>query len=566
LKSRAIRTGVASLALLLLVQSLLAGTKPGGYKPDEAYEAIGLKSLRAHLTFLASNLLEGREATTRGYDIAADYAASLFQQYGLTPLSEVGGERSFLQVFPVVEIVGKETDSMQILTTHGDSQVVQGFANRIHFYTNHSNKTMSLTAPLVFAGYGLVEKEAGYDDFAGIDVKNKVVVMMTHAPGEGDEKSYFYKKENRNRFFSGMEQFEKRRNAQQRGALAILLVNDPIGKHPSIFGSFATNVIKKPRNNINVTTPRRRMILPEMETDDSPIPIINVSDSVVTAIFDRTGRNLEGLQRQIDSRRQPASLELSEKRIKINAEVETRLLNTSNVIGKIEGSDPQLKNEYVVVSAHLDHDGSRDGYIWNGADDDASGSAAVLELAAVFARSKIRLRRSMLFCLWGAEEKGLLGSRYFTEKPLIPLDKISAMIQLDMIGRDVEPRAHQLKGKPKPKDLKRYVFTEISAQSPEIGEIIGRANLTVGLELNQATTTQMQGDSDHYSFWIKKIPVLSIDDGVYHEDYHQPTDTAEKINFDKVLLVSRLTYLILREIANYPSKLKWNDAIAVQEE
>jgi hypothetical protein len=116
-----------------------------------------------------------------------------------------------------------------------------------------------------------------------------------------------------------------------------------------------------------------------------------------------------------------------------------------------------------------------------------------------------------------------------------------------------------LKGKSKPKDLKRYIFTEISAQSPEIGEILMRANQTVGLELNYGASPQVQGDSDHYSFWLKKIPVLSIDDGVYHEDYHQPTDTVEKINFDKVLLVSRLTYLIVREVANYPTKLKWND-------
>src|SRR5688572_6922688 len=119
--SRAIRTGTAVLALLLSVQTLLAISKPGGYKPDEGYEAIGLKSLKAHLTFLASNLLEGREATTRGYDIAADYAASLFQQYGLTPVSEVAGERSFFQVFPVVEIINRDGDSMQILTTRGDS-------------------------------------------------------------------------------------------------------------------------------------------------------------------------------------------------------------------------------------------------------------------------------------------------------------------------------------------------------------------------------------------------------------------------------------------------------------
>jgi Zn-dependent M28 family amino/carboxypeptidase len=556
---RVFRAGAGVLALLFFAQSLLALTNPGGYKPDESYEAIGLKTLKAHLSFLASNLLEGREATTRGYDIAADYAASLFQQNGLKPIAERNGEKTFLQVFPVTEIIGKNSDLLQILTSNGDSHIVHGFSNRVHFLTSHNNTTMSLTAPVVFAGYGLIEKDAGYDDYAGIDVRNKVVLVMTHAPGEGDENSYFYKKENRTRFFYGMEVFEKRRLAQERGALALLIVNDPLGKHPGFLDGFATNVAKKPRNNLNVTTPRRRMTLPNSPAESSQIPIINISDDVANAIFHRTDKNLEALQRQINSRLQPASFEMMSKRVKIDTEVEMRLLNTSNVVGMIEGSDPQLKNEYVIVSAHLDHDGSRDGYIWNGADDDASGSAAVIELATVFARLKVKPRRSLLFCLWGAEEKGLLGSRYFTANPLVPLDKISAMIQLDMIGRDVEPRVHQLKGKPKPKDLKRYIFSEISAQSPEIGDILNRANLTVGLEINFGATTHMQGDSDHYPFWLKKVPVLSIDDGVFHEDYHQPTDTIEKINFDKVLLVSRLTYLVMREIANHPTKLRWNE-------
>lgn len=560
---RVLRSGALVLVFFILLQALAVGAAdpPGAYKPDEGYESIELKSLRAHLTFLASNLLEGREAATRGYDIAANYAASLFQQYGLTPIAEEAGERSFLQVFPIVELAGKSSESIQVLTRRGDSEIAHTFANRVHFLSSHSMRTSSTSAPVVFAGYGLVEKEIGYDDYAGVDVRNKIVVVMSHAPGEGDENSYFFKKENRNRFFNGLEVIEKQRNARERGALALFVVSDPLGRHDNIFTNFAGNIVKKPRNNINVTTPRRRMVLPDMQGEFQSIPYITISDTLASAIFDQPGRSLEVLQRQINQQMKPASFEMTDKRIKINTEVETRIYNTSNVIGMLEGSDPQLKNEYVIISAHLDHDGSRDGYIWNGADDDASGSSAVIELAAAFSRARTRPKRSLLFCLWGAEEKGLLGSRYFTSQPLVPLDSISAMIQLDMIGRDVEPRVHQLKGKPKPKELKRYIFTEIAAQSPEIGDILMRANLTVGLELNHETSISVEGGSDHYSFWVKKVPILSIDDGVFHDDYHQPTDTVEKINFDKILLVSRLTYLTAREVANYPTKLKWNDAV-----
>jgi Zn-dependent M28 family amino/carboxypeptidase len=171
----------------------------------------------------------------------------------------------------------------------------------------------------------------------------------------------------------------------------------------------------------------------------------------------------------------------------------------------------------------------------------------------------VRPKRSLLFCLWGAEEKGLLGSYYFVGQPLVPLEKISAVIQLDMIGRDVAPRDYQLNGKAKPKDLKKYIYAEVAAQAPEVGEILKTANETVGLELNYSANLQVDGGSDHYPFFLKKVPMLSIDDGVYHPDYHQPTDTVEKINFDKVLLVSRLTYLVAREVANNSTKLAWRD-------
>ncbi|KAF0247302.1 MAG: peptidase M28, partial [bacterium] len=174
---------------------------------------------------------------------------------------------------------------------------------------------------------------------------------------------------------------------------------------------------------------------------------------------------------------------------------------------------------------------------------------------------KEKPKRSIVFCLWGAEEKGLLGSEYFANHSPMPLEKVSAMIQLDMIGRDVEPRPHQLQGREKPKDLSRYIYTEIGTQSPEMGEILMQVNKTVGLELNHEVNARVSGGSDHYSFWKKKIPILSIDDGVFHPDYHQPGDTAEKINFEKMVSVTQLTYLIGHEVADYPNKIKWDDKL-----
>lgn len=557
---RKIYAGVL-VALLVFFSVLPVNGNSFSDEPDQGYEAINIKSLKAYLNFLAANLLEGREATTRGYDIAAAYAVSLFGQWGLTPIVETNGEKGFLQTFSVLEIASKNNESLQIITNQNDTQITQDFSNRIHFLISRASNTTSLTAPIVFAGYGLVVPEIKYDDYAGVDVKNKVVIVMSHAPGEGDEKSYFYKVENRNRFFNGAEVAEKQRNAQERGALAVLMVNDPLGKHPSMFTNFATNITRKPTNNINAPTPRRRMVLAESESSSSNVPIINISEVVSNAIFKDLDFNLVELQQELNSRLKSVSRNLIGKQVKINLEVEQKLLNTTNVIGMIEGSDILLKNEYVVIGAHLDHDGTRDGYIWNGADDDASGSSAVLELARAFSLAKEKPKRSIIFCLWGAEEKGLLGSEYFVDHPPVALERISAMIQLDMIGRDVEPRPHQLQGREKPKELRRYIYTEIGTQSQEIGEILMQANKTVGLELNHEVNARVSGGSDHYSFWKKKIPILSIDDGVFHPDYHQPSDTTEKINFEKIFFVTQLTYLIGREVANYPSKIKWDDKI-----
>lgn len=549
------------LIALLIFFSLLPIKASPISDEDEGYQAINVKYLKAHLNFLASNLLEGREATSRGYDIAAAYATSLFEQWGLSPIAETNGNKNFLQPFSVIEISSKNNETLQVISSQNETQITQDFSNRIHFSISRASNTTSLTSPIVFAGYGLVVPDIKYDDYAGIDVKNKIVVVMTHAPGEGDEKSYFYKLENRNRFFNGAEVFEKQRNAQERGALAVLLVNDPLGKHQSMFSGFASNVTRKSTNNVNAPTPKRRMMLAESQESSDKIPIINISETVANAIFKDLDFNLADLQQELNVRLKSVSRNLIGKQVKISLEVDQKLLNTTNVIGVIEGSDLSLKNEYVVIGAHLDHDGTRDGYIWNGADDDASGSSAVLELARAFSLLKQKPKRSIIFCLWGAEEKGLLGSEYFVERPIVPLEKISAMIQLDMIGRDVEPRPHQLQGREKPKDLSKYIFTEIGTQAQEIGEILMQANKTVGLELNYEVNAKVSGGSDHYPFWKKKVPILSFDDGVFHPDYHQPSDTVEKINFNKMFLVTQLAYLIGRDVANSSSKMKWDDKI-----
>lgn len=552
---------VLVIILLTFMASVpkLSAQEKAKYITDDGYDAIELAKIKAHLEFLASDLLEGREATTRGYDIAASYGVSIFRQLGLKPAFD----GSYLQTFPVVETISTNKAKLQVVSKKGDSELTTEFINRVHFAVSSSQQSTTIDAPVVFAGFGISEKDANYDDYAGIDVKNKIVLIMTHAPGEGDDKSYFYRQDNRNRFFYGQETSEKLRNAQSHGALAVLLINDPLGKHQSNIIGFAENVKRKPNNNLNVTSPRRRMSLLDQSDNDTPapIPIITVTDAVAKMLLG--DRDLLSLQKQINEKVKPVSTELSSTRVRLNIEVENKLLTTSNVVGMIEGSDEQLKKEYIVIGGHLDHDGTRDGYIWNGADDDGSGSTAVLALAEAFSRARVKPKRTILFCLWGAEEKGLLGSHYFTNYPPVPLDKISVMIQLDMIGRDVEPRSGQSENQPKPKDLKKYIYVEIAKQATDPGDFILRAGETAGLELNYEVSPRVSGGSDHFYFWKKKVPIITVDDGVSHPDYHQPSDTVDKINFDKILLVSRMVYLAAREIANNPAMMRWDNSVPI---
>lgn len=499
-----------------------------------AVQSITQKDLSAHLTFLASEALEGRESTTRGAEVAARYIAAEFTKYGLKP---IGDNATYFQVLPLVLYIADNDKSSIALRTK--SKTLRYKAGQD--FNGSFRREVSFDAPVVFAGYGITAPEYKYDDYAGVDARGKVVAIFDHEPQEGEPGSIFNGIGNSRHASS----YLKIINAQKHGALGIFLIAEPKRKHPAGQDN---------RRGTISSAPVPGKPTPSQAIDDSPssIPMLTINDEVAVALLEGTGKTLLGLQRQIDSTMKSAAFDIPSVTVSVNlAHSETRRGTTSNVAGMLEGSDPQLKEEFVIMGAHYDHNGIRGGRVYPGADDNGSGTAGMLELAQAFATSPVKPKRTVIFIAFGAEEKGLLGSYYYVEHPLRPLDRTRLLVNYDMIGRN-EASNNEYKipdGADRTNDAKvgGYMF------SPGLRNLVDEKNRVIGLSLDDK---YMDADfrrnafyrSDQWPFAMKDVPVLRFATGL-HPDYHQTTDMVDKINFPKMERIVRLTFMCAWEVA-----------------
>jgi hypothetical protein len=551
------------------------------------FESITAKDSLALLSYLSSDLLEGRETATRGYDLAAEYASSLFALWKLKPAGDTPSlgrfqlmrrmgaaappsaprEKSYLQGLALREIADVSTEITLNVKTGAESKT-RSFRSGLDF-TSMTSTTGSIEAPVVFAGYGITEKEIGWDDFKNLDVKGKIVLIISEAPGKDDPKSPFQKKELKDKYFPPAGPFmryrrggfNKAQEIAKLGAAAVLQVQNS-GSDADMFKELATPRRESDDRPI-IDKPRRRLLIPgagsEMPWESSPV--ITITREMANAILEGTGQNIDNLKKKIEDTYKSASLDLPATRLTLATTATTTLVTSSNVLAYIEGSDPNLKNEFVVVGAHLDHLGKWDGYVFNGADDNGSGSVGVLDLARAFATNPEKPKRSMLFCLWTGEEEGLLGSRYYVQNPAFPLAKTVAYINLDMISRPYDEkglsRMAQMMNMPEIQDLLKkirpasFITAQFSAGG-DYGDIVKTADENVGLDvfLHEAGTQERgMGGSDHSSFASVKIPYVYYMAGMT-EDYHQTSDSVEKVSGELIEKVARLTYLTAYALAD----------------
>ncbi len=518
-----------NIILLSLSACLLSGVAAAQNSDFNVREA----ELRAHVEFLASPELEGRSALDRGSRVAERYIATRFEQYGLEAVDSISG---YYQTVPLV-VQKTDYDNTRLII---DRDVIKSELKpmRDFYFFPRSGQDRDMSGSLLLCGYGIRAEEYRYDDFRGSDPKGKVLLVFSGEPQDSSGKSLLT--EGRASKYS--RAVVKARLAQELGAAAVLVMQPPLGDHPPMEQAVG-------RYLADADEP-----LVQLPDDTGGVPIFYLKRSAAEALLGRDF-DLEGYQNGIDQSlkgdpRLSADIIVT-LRIRFK---DVRQQETANIIGILPGKS----DEAVLLTAHHDHEGIKDGQIYFGADDNASGVAGLLGVARALSERSEPLSRTVIFLSPGAEEKGSLGARYFVEHPLYPLEKIVAEINMDEIGRDGSPqfRAMMDPSIPGEKDLLMMFY---SGQSPVLADI---AKMLDGQHLNlmlEPVLTFHSG-SDHVVFHQKGIPSVFLFTG-FHSDYTSPTDTPDKIVYNKLTRVTRFAAELATALAERPERPTFDRSI-----
>ncbi|MFB3855567.1 MAG: M20/M25/M40 family metallo-hydrolase [Vicinamibacterales bacterium] len=583
--------------------SLVETPQPVPAKYKAGFDTITPQSNMAMLEFISSDLAEGRDTGTRGYALAADYVVSLFKMWGIKPAGDMppagggargggGGrgaapaaprERSYFQ-----EITFRETSdvrsTMTVQTASGGAVKTREFVSGVD-YTAGAGTAGTVAAPVVFIGYGIVEPSIGFDELQGLDLAGKIVLMLTEAPGSNDPKSPFQSRpELKEKYFpaggpggpapamargpgGGQARFNKMAEITKRGPAAIIQVANT-GKDTDAFNQLSQ--VRTPSDErpiINRTRPRLAIAADAGGAaggrGGSGAPTITVTREIANAILEGTGQTIDELKAAIEKTLKPVSKEIAGAKVTIATTSKTSLVRCKNVLGMIEGSDPKLKDEYFVIGGHFDHNGRWEDYIWNGADDNGSGSIGVVAIAKAMAANPVKPKRTIIFALWTGEERGLLGSRYYVRNPTFPIERTVGYLNYDMISRAFDAATLE-------RSLRQYNVPGAEALVKKIrGNRYATVNLTTGTEF-AALTREMNkyvgldlalrenplgvgsGGSDHASFASVKIPFVYYM-AAMTSDYHQPSDSVEKVDAELFTKIIQMGYLTVFAYADGPA-------------
>jgi len=476
---------------------------------------------RMHIDYLASDALMGRKTPSPGLDSAAEYIARQFRSFGLRAING-----SYFHEFNLYRISLGEPNMLKLIKD-GREKAYEIKTDYMPFDLTGNN---AAEAEVVFVGYGITAPEYDYDDYAGVDVKGKIVLALRHEPQENDSSSVFLGR----RVTEHGQLRSKVRNAIQHGAVGFLLMNDPLNHSSMVPRGF-------PWPSLYKELPDDALPLTLSVSELRKIPVVHIGPVVIEDLLGSVD-SVKALEASIDRALHPKSFTISGAKVYVQTTTVATALPTRNVVGFLEGSDRSLEDEIVVVGAHYDHvgwmrsPGAGQDSIFNGADDNASGTTGLLEVAKAFAAGKMRPKRSLLFIAFAGEELGLLGSQAYVRSPSFPLEKTVAMLNMDMIGRN-GPDTVSIGG---------------TTRSPDLVAVNERANKQVGMTLMYDIEKDFFR-SDQASFAQKKIPVLFYHTGE-HEDYHKVSDNPDKIDTEKLSKIARLVFLTAWEIAHSPTK------------
>jgi aminopeptidase YwaD len=487
--------------IIFLLTATLSQAQTGVFQAE--------RSLR-HIIHLSSQELQGRYPGTSGDKDAAEYIRSRFAAYGLNMMFENG-----YQHFDV--ITGVETGLNNQFITRGFEAVLGEDFIPLSF-----SALQDVTAPVAFAGYGIIVP-GRWDDFQQIDVTNKWVLTLVGDPEPENPRSEYIA-------FSSDRM--KAINARDRGAAGLLLVKGPkMEKDDKLMPAYY-----------------------DKNASNAGIPVINISRKLANHLISGRGFNIEDLENELQTAMQPFSFDAFTQ-VQASVDLKHKKVRTQNVVAMLKGNDADLRNEYIVIGAHYDHlgmggtgSGSRTPdtlAVHSGADDNASGVAALIELASAFSLERFSTRRSIIFVAFGAEEMGLVGSKHFVEDFPFPVENINAMINLDMIGRLNDEAILTVGG---------------TGTAAEMDETISR--FTDGRPFSLNRQPDGYGPSDHAAFYAASLPVFFITTGP-HDDYHTPRDTWDQINTAGLLAVQEFVFDIAKHLADSDSRLTFTESGSV---
>ena len=502
-------------------------TKPKVSDPkDLSYRyasGISPSTLRDHLRILASDSLEGRETGQKGMELAADYISKVLSNLGLIPIAGTGN------YFQHVSFTYSKWLNSELY--------VQGIKYRLlwdYITLSDRNESIELISDdeVLFLGYGIDDKK--YSDYKKVDVKGKIIMINKGEPYDKNGNSIITGTVDASVWSGDIN--KKLELAKSKGVALVLIIEEDIKKL--------------------LEENRRKLLSPNLQLGNlknKPILTANhvyISTTVAKSIIGDKEKQIIDAREKF-TKGKPALVSLKTD-IKMNMAKEITLLEGKNVAGLIKGrSKPE---EFVIVTAHYDHLGKRGDEIFNGADDNASGTSTLLELAQACQQAVLEgngPERSIVFLWFCGEEKGLLGSRYYVENPVFPLQNTVANVNIDMVGRIDE----------KYKENPDYIFVigsdRLSSDLHRINEAANQkyTQLTLDYSYNsESDPNQFYYRSDHYNFAKKGVPAIFFTDGT-HEDYHRTTDDTEKIEFDKMAEVGKLIFHTMWELANRPDRI-----------
>jgi hypothetical protein len=497
--------------ILLTAGVILIGASASALAPD-----IEPDHLIAHIKFLSADEMKGRSNGSPELERAAEYIAQAFANAGLRPAGE---NDSWFQSFVLDAglIVGR--DNRLTFERDGKRTVLTPGTGYLPLAAPINDKPETPSAafdklPVVFAGYGLAVPSAGYDDYANLDVSGKAVLIFTHEPQEHDPNSRF----DGTRPVRQTTLQAKASLARQHGARALLVVSDPTHKTDSAPYALFNG---------------------DPEAERQPIPVLRVRRDEIKSLVDAWG--LDALAKEIDKDLRPRSRPLPGVTVSYIEHLARNRRPVRNVVGVLPGSDPQKAREALVIGAHYDHVGlggrlsvapELTGQIHNGADDNASGTAAVMEMAKLAASQRGRFPRTLVFVAFAGEERGLLGSIHYTSGPAVAIENTIAMLNLDMVGRangNVDVSGLEL--------------------SPSMEADLRAAGAASGSKLRVRREGPGAGRSDDSSFIAKRIPAINFFTG-FHTDYHRPGDDWEKIDARGVSDIAQLALEFAARLAS----------------